>query len=242
MRGYFALIFSTLLLCGSVVFGQSKGPSPLLSDSSIRHILFSYYNNAKTTERNSFADPLDSNIQIQRSSSEINLSYTEHTLIHVPPEKLHIPGASHVNYFYSVRRKMKLDEKGKVLGISGHDTLYHQYQTRCGIGKDSTVSVMGIEKLHNYRTGSVHLYSAPAGKLEDSVSVSGKTLKVSMSCEIYYSDSGRGMTNTEYKLIAWKGKYFWAQSNWLKTTYSQVNGQEQTNQYMKCWMLEEGLK
>jgi hypothetical protein len=99
---------------------------------------------------------------------------------------------------------------------------------------------MGSDRLHSYKAGSVLLYEKPGGKLLDSIREAGLKLKGSMECSVYEKKSESEMEITEYKLVRYKGRYFWAKGNWLRTVYLKPGTRKwNQEQYMRSWLIEE---
>jgi hypothetical protein len=232
---YFILVLWLLKYSTPDAFGQH---APCLNDSCCRKILFTYYDKSRSEKSNVFADPV-APITISRDRDGILLKYVEHTL------KGRMPGGTkelrpiEQNLYYSLQRKMRISTEGLVKQVSGTDTLFHSYSCRYGMGNDSAVTVMGTDRLHTYRPDDLLLYDRPNGKIIERIRETGFVLKGSMECSLYtlYGDSG--METTEYKLVQYKGKYFWAKSTWMKTVYLRPGVKKWSQeQYMISWMIE----
>jgi hypothetical protein len=210
-----------------------------LTDSCCRRILFSHYDQSRSEELNVFADPLDTTLRITRMKTGIEIRYVEHTLKGSMKSKTSSDPAK-INYYFSIIRKMKLKSDGSLEKITSIDTLFHLYSSRYGMGNDSSVNTMGKEHLHSYKAGSVLLYDKPGGKVLDSIREAGLKLKGSIECSVYEKRSEAEMEITEYKCVRYKGRYFWAKGNWLRTIYLKPGTKKwNQEQYMLSWLIED---
>lgn len=236
MKNRFYYVLIAFLFCAFKAVAQHV---PCLTDSCCRQTLFSHYNKPPQNSVNVFADPV-AGISIKRQNGGIEIDYVEHTIKGIIPGSGSPSRATTSNYYYSLNKKMLLSPEGTIKEITGKDTIYHLYTCRFAMGADSSVSIMGTERLHNYRPGDILLYDQPGGKVLEKIRETGFKLKGSIECSVYSTKSDAETEVTEYKLVVYKGKHFWAKSNWMKTVFTRNSIQKaQQEQYMISWMIED---
>jgi hypothetical protein len=230
------ILIAWLLEFGSfATYGQQNS---CISDSCCRKILFNYYDKSRNEKLNVFADPI-APITIFRDKEGVLMKYVEHTL------KGRMPAANkefkfvEQNTYYSLQKKIRINNQGLVKQVSGNDTLFHSYTCRYGMGNDSAVTVMGTDRLHTYRPDDLLLYDRPNGKIIERIRETGLILKGSIECSVYTRFDDSEMETTEYKLVRYKGRYFWAKSTSMKTVFIKPGKQKWSQeQYMISWLVE----